>query len=64
MERDFDLIDCKSCRIGGGCGLQLVIDEALAAFLKVFERYTLQDILDQSPKIEKLLKMMMTAEPI
>ncbi len=59
MERDFQLADCGSCRIAGGCGLQGVLDEAVAAFLGVFQRYSLQDLLDQSPQIEKMLKIMM-----
>tara|TARA_R110000772_G_scaffold172671_6_gene284533 strand:- start:1869 stop:2333 length:465 start_codon:yes stop_codon:yes gene_type:complete len=62
MEKDFQLVDCGSCRIGGGCGLQGVINEALAAFLGVFQRYSLQDLLDQSPQIEKMLQLMVTDE--
>jgi Rrf2 family transcriptional regulator, nitric oxide-sensitive transcriptional repressor len=55
MESDFELAACSSCKIGGGCGLQSVLAEALTAFLAVFCRYSLQDLLVLSPKIEIML---------
>jgi Rrf2 family nitric oxide-sensitive transcriptional repressor len=41
------LLDCPRCPIAPACGLTNVIDEALAAFFAVLERYTLADLLDQ-----------------
>jgi len=41
------LLDCPTCPIAPACGLTGVIDEALAAFFAVLERYTLADLLDR-----------------
>ena len=51
---NIELAPCGSCRINGGCGLQSVFGEAISAFLGVLEQYTLQDMLDHSPKVEDL----------
>ncbi len=50
-EADFTLTECFSdqgqgCRIAGSCAVRAVLDEALAAFLAVLDRYTLADLLD------------------
>lgn len=41
------LIDCAEppCALSGGCRLKGVLDEALAAFFAVLDRYTLQDLI-------------------
>lgn len=39
------LLDCPACPIAPACGLAPVVDEALAAFFAVLERYTLADLL-------------------
>lgn len=44
-EDDFDLVGCGSCIIAPACGLTAMLDEALAAFMAVLERYTLADVL-------------------
>ena len=44
-EEGFDLVDCANCIIAPACGLTAVVNEALAAFLAVFDRYSLADIL-------------------
>ncbi len=41
------LLDCPTCPIAPACGLTSVIDEALAAFFMVLERYTLADLLER-----------------
>ncbi len=46
-EEDFTLVDCPNCRLGGRCSLSSVLDEALAAFLAVFDRYTLADVMNR-----------------
>ncbi|WP_026440226.1 Rrf2 family transcriptional regulator [Acidocella facilis] len=48
LEPDFALVECQgdgSCAIRGACGLERVLDEALAAMLAVLERYTLEDVI-------------------
>ncbi|HYC05229.1 MAG TPA: Rrf2 family transcriptional regulator [Azospirillaceae bacterium] len=48
-EEDMVLVECFSpdgkCPISGACTLQGVLDEALAAFLAVLDRYTLADLM-------------------
>ena len=44
-EDGFDLADCGSCIIAPACGLTSVFKEALAAFMAVLDRYTLEDML-------------------
>lgn len=47
-ETDFALVECyrpdAQCRIGACCQLPPVLDQALAAFMAVMDRHTLQDI--------------------
>lgn len=48
-EEDMALVACfpgpGSCILGGGCGGQRILNEALAAFMEVLDRYTLEDML-------------------
>ena len=49
-EGPFALVECftssqSECRIEASCGLRSVLDEALAAFLAVLDRYTLADLV-------------------
>lgn len=50
-EPDFALFECfqpeGGCILSSGCRLPAVADQALAAFLAVFDRYTLADVLAQ-----------------
>lgn len=50
-EGGFDLVDCANCIIAPACGLTAVVNEALADFLAVFDRYTLADILSRKADI-------------
>ncbi len=43
-EDGFDLVDCRNCVIAPACGLTGVLHEALAAFMRVLDRYTLADL--------------------
>ena len=44
-EEGFDLVDCGSCIIAPACGLTGALAEALAAFMKVLDGYSLADLL-------------------
>lgn len=44
MEDGFDLVDCGSCAIAAGCGMTRVLNEAVRAFLGVFDSYTFADL--------------------
>jgi len=46
-ESDFQLVDCPGCLIGGVCGLSGALGEAVNAFLKVLDGYTLADLLSR-----------------
>jgi Rrf2 family nitric oxide-sensitive transcriptional repressor len=47
-EPAFDIVECyaheKTCRISDVCRLPRAFDEALAAFVDVLDRYTLEDV--------------------
>lgn len=53
-EEGFDLVDCGNCLIAPACGLTGVLDEALAAFMAVLDRYTLADLLKKRSKLLSL----------
>lgn len=54
-EDNFDLVDCGSCIIAPACGLASVLDEALLAFLKVLDSYSLADVLARKGAFAHLL---------
>lgn len=56
-EGDFDLVECATCIISPACGLTGVFDEALGAFLRVLDRYTLADVLGRPAVFNRLLKI-------
>ena len=43
-EEGFELVDCGSCVIAPACGLNGMLNQALAAFMAVLDRYTLADL--------------------
>ena len=55
MEDGFVLVDCDTCAIAPACDLTRVLDEALAAFMAVLDRYTLADLLKRQTKLLRLL---------
>ena len=54
-EEGFELVDCANCVIAPACGLTAVVNEALAAFMAVFDGYTLADILGRRKELRHLL---------
>jgi Rrf2 family transcriptional regulator, nitric oxide-sensitive transcriptional repressor len=53
-EEGFELVECGSCVIAPACRLTGVLDEALAAFMAVLDRYTLADLLKKRSKLLSL----------
>ena len=53
-EDSFKLIDCGDCLIQPACTLPRVLNEATAAFLDVFDRYTLADLLSGRARMRGL----------
>ena len=46
-EDGFDLVDCGSCIIAPACGLTGALHQALAAFMKVLDGYTLENLMNK-----------------
>ncbi|MEP9373824.1 Rrf2 family transcriptional regulator [Mesorhizobium sp. KR1-2] len=60
MEDDFALVECLKaegghCRITPACRLKGVVREALDAYLAVFDRYTLADLVENADALAPLL---------
>ena len=60
MENDFALVECFGtdegrCLITSACRLKGVLGEALAAFLSVLDRYTLEDLTRRNAPLSALL---------
>ncbi len=60
MEPDFALAEClgaepERCVLSGFCGLQWIFDEALEAWFRVLESYTLADAIKRSKNLPGLL---------
>ncbi|MBR2813939.1 MAG: Rrf2 family transcriptional regulator [Reyranella sp.] len=55
-EEGFELVECGSCVIAPACGLTGALDEALAAFMAVLDRYTLADLLKKRSKLMRLFE--------
>lgn len=46
-EDGFDLVDCGSCIIAPACGLTGALAQALGAFMKVLDGYTLENLMNK-----------------
>jgi len=60
MEDDMALVECFSpgsnaCVITGPCSLRGILSEALDAYLKVLDRYTLADLVASRSKLSRIL---------
>lgn len=60
-EEGFELVECSSCLIAPACGLTGVLDEALAAFMAVLDRYTLADLLKKRSKLMRLFEIQLAS---
>lgn len=54
-EEGFDLVDCAHCVIAPACGLTGVLGQALAAFMRVLDGYTLADLAANRRVLRALL---------
>lgn len=62
-EDGFDLVECfdrerNSCVISPVCGLKGPLEEALAAFLRVLDRYTLADLVKNPGKLRRMRSLL------
>ena len=62
-EPDMALAPCSDCVIQPGCVLSSVLDEALAAFSSVLDRYTIADLVSDSGALLPLLAARGTDDP-
>ena len=61
MEDDLAMVECfvpatNTCPISRACSLKRALGEALDAYLKVLDRYTLADLTNQRAGLMRLLK--------
>ncbi len=62
-EQDLNIVECfaakDACRISPVCGLQGMFGEALDAFLKTLDQYTLEDVIPQGhrPQLLRILQI-------
>lgn len=59
-EDGFDLVDCGSCVIAPACGLTGALHQALAAFMKVLDGYTLENLLARRTDVSLLFERAVT----
>jgi Rrf2 family transcriptional regulator, nitric oxide-sensitive transcriptional repressor len=57
---DWSMVECfdpeaNRCPITGGCGLQAILQEALAAYFSVLDRYSLADVVRRKALLVQLL---------
>jgi Rrf2 family transcriptional regulator, nitric oxide-sensitive transcriptional repressor len=57
---DWRIVECfdpeaNRCPIAGGCGLQSILQEALAAYFSVLDRYSLADVVRRKALLVQLL---------
>ena len=53
-EDGFDLVDCGGCIIAPACGLTGALHQALAAFMRVLDGYTLESLLSRRADLSGL----------
>lgn len=58
VEEGFDLLDCAGCSLVSACRLTGALNEALAAFLKVLDGYTVADLAGPRDPLLALLSTM------
>lgn len=61
-EEDFNIVECfdrnnNMCKITPACQLKNALHEALMAYLKVLDKYSLADVLDTKDELLKLLNL-------
>lgn len=57
---DWALVECferssNQCRVAGGCGLQVILKEAVEAFVGVLDKYSLADVVQRKAVLVQML---------
>jgi Rrf2 family nitric oxide-sensitive transcriptional repressor len=63
-EDGFDLVDCGSCVIAPACGLTGVLGQALTAFMRTLDAYSLGDIVGNRAEALRGLAMVRKSEAV
>ncbi len=50
-----DLLECSECIVRQACGMPSILSEATAAFVSVFDRYTVADLVHRKDNLRELL---------
>ncbi len=50
-----ELLECSTCVVAPACGLPPVLSEAMAAFVGVFDKYTVEDLVRRRQELRSLL---------
>ncbi len=50
-----DVLACSSCLVVSACGLPPILSEAVAAFVGVFDKYTVEDLVQRRLELRALL---------
>lgn len=50
-----DLLECSTCMIAPACGLPPILSEAMRAFVSVFDKYTVADLVRNKQQLRTLL---------
>ena len=62
-EGHIDLVGCAQCKLNGVCNLPGPLDQALAAFFSVLQRYSLADILNTQDGMRMLQQLALVSRP-
>jgi len=54
-ERLTNLLECSECLVSRACGMPPILSEATAAFVSVFDRYTVADLVRRKADLRVLL---------
>lgn len=59
-EEDFFMVECfdeqkNACLISPACGLNSILNEALFAYFRVLDQYTIADVVENRTELSKLL---------
>jgi Rrf2 family nitric oxide-sensitive transcriptional repressor len=50
-----DLLECTTCIVNRACGMPSILSEATAAFVAVFDKYSVADLVRRRPELAMLL---------
>jgi Rrf2 family nitric oxide-sensitive transcriptional repressor len=50
-----DVLACSSCLVVSACGLPPILSEAVTAFVSVFDKYTVEDLVQRRLELRALL---------